>query len=301
MLKHGEQNLMRLCALDLSMAKIMLVHHNDHCKGGHHMTQMQAQWAEHVETVRSHRAQEAQKIAELDETKRSHLVNESLSERDLNEKVRHQVFQDTETMRHNKVSEQEIADHNRATESIMRAENNIKAMAAQLTYQASHEKTVSEREVAELKNETEIMLTLAQQRINQMNASSQKTQAEAAIISARGAADRGIAALEQAAVARDMSTSQKFVNYTQGTKNIVNSITDVADTVVDAKMLPGNIAKQTADTAQRQAQARQANANAKKIEQQAARQSEKDRSTPTLGEIAAEALKIKSQRSKENG
>lgn len=251
------------------------------------MTYMQSLWANHVEDVRSHQANEGLKSAEIEETKRSHLANEALTGKSLQETIRHQMAMDSETMRHNLASEAEISAHNRATEQIMRAENNIKAMSAQLNYAATHEKTITEKEIADIKNETEVMLTLAQQRINQMNAGSEKMKAEAALVSARGAADRGTAALEQAAIARDLSTSQKVKNYTSATHDIVSSVTDIGELVLDAKMLPGKVANTAADTLNKQAQAGKATAQTAEIEKGAKSKAKVSEFANTmLGEVA---------------
>lgn len=265
MLSNMDKQLFYFLSTDDSMIYAMLSKERLH-KEDTKMTYMQSLWANHVEDVRSHKANEQLKSAELEETKRSHQVNEALSRDSLNETIRHQVAQDTETMRHNMVSESEIERHNRNTESIMRTENNIKAMSAQLTYQASMSKIATEKEIEEMKNDTNTFLTLAQQRINEMNAGSQKVQAQASLVSAQGAANRGIAALEQAAVARDLSTSQKVKNYTGAVHDVASSVSEIGDLVLDAKMLPARMAQTSADTLSKQTQAQKNVAQAKQAE-----------------------------------
>jgi len=100
---------------------------------------MQVEYNKLVETRRHNEATERLQARDLDlkgasysEQARHNLVTEVLSAGDLQEKIRHQKFQDTETLRHNGATEAEINRHNRATEAQAVADNNVKLAIAKM-------------------------------------------------------------------------------------------------------------------------------------------------------------------------
>lgn len=206
-------------------------------KGGHSMTYMQSLYAQNVENARSHRAQEGLKAAEIDETIRSHKVNEALSEKDLEEKIRHQITQDTETMRHNLASENEIAIHNRNTEAISRAANEVARLGHELNYAAQHERTVAERDIAELNNATKLYLDSWQNRINEAKSKAERQSATAKLMEAKAKIDAAQASLQNAATNAERAGYQNYADIGRGTRDLVTAVATTSDTIQD--WIPG--------------------------------------------------------------
>lgn len=119
------------------------------------MTRMQVEWraadenarhnlAMEQETVRHNMATEdlsaesnALQRQANDEIVRSHRTSEALTAQQLNETIRHQIAQDTETARSHRVSEAEISKHNRASEEISRAANDVKLISTKMSADAT--------------------------------------------------------------------------------------------------------------------------------------------------------------------
>lgn len=97
------------------------------------MTNLQAKYTELAEQIRHNQATEAATLQKMEidaasqqEQARHNKQTEALSASQLEEQIRHQKAQDTESMRHNKVSEAEITRHNQAMEKQARADNELK-------------------------------------------------------------------------------------------------------------------------------------------------------------------------------
>lgn len=110
------------------------------------MTNMQLQWSRLVED------------------QRHSLELERQGRVDLQEKIRHQVAQDTETMRHNGATEAEINRHNLVTEQLMYGEQALKKYQVDLNAAIEQQKILSNREIAEMQNATNTYLGLLKQR-----------------------------------------------------------------------------------------------------------------------------------------
>lgn len=198
------------------------------------MTYIQTLWAKHLEDKRSHQAQEKLTAEANAETQRSHLANEALTDKQLNETIRHQIAQDTETMRHNMVSENEIAQHNRETESIMRMENAIKAQANQLNYAAQHERTITQAETERMKNDTNQLLGMLKNRVDQEQLDIARKNLNATFAKIGQEQER----IEQDWQRVDNDTirarSEQFKNYAQGVNAAVQSVDGIVDIAKEA-------------------------------------------------------------------
>lgn len=220
------------------------------------MTYMQSLAADVIERKRHNEASETQAQKELAETIRSHKVNEALSEADLNEKIRHQLAQDTETMRNHLVTEAEIAKHNRETEAIQRQSNQIQRYAAELNYQAQNNRNLNERMIEQMKIDSNEMIEAAKRRIDQANSESARKQAEAALKKAAAEVNKSFASMDMAeASLREIDLREKQAPFetvesiSRSTKNITASMKDVEQVITGSAMLPDGRSKGTASGA----------------------------------------------------
>lgn len=102
-------------------------------KGGKHMTHMQVEYSKYLEGVRHNQETERLTQEQNVETERSHRAQETISNRDIDEKIRHNQVSETETSLHNRITEQETATHNRNTEALTRASYDVQMRIAEMT------------------------------------------------------------------------------------------------------------------------------------------------------------------------
>lgn len=103
------------------------------------MTSMQAEYSKVKEQIRHDQATEALaagelsvKAGQLEETIRSNQAREFLTASELDEKIRHDLAVETETMREFDISQAEIERYHRAQEGQWRAENQLKQYIAEM-------------------------------------------------------------------------------------------------------------------------------------------------------------------------
>lgn len=246
MLPHGTTNyhLMKIFSFEASVKKTVLKR-QIFKKGACAMTYMQNLAAETIERKRHNVAQEVQQQAELAETQRSHKVQEALSTADLAEKIRHQTTMDAETMRSNRVNEDIIREHNRATEEIAREANAISRYSANLKYSTDWAKMVNDKQIAQLKADSDQLIAAAKNKVDMINAESNKKQAEASLKTASAKMNESFAKLDQAAAAimnaevnKQLAPANAVQLYTKSVGNIAGAALDVERTLTGQGMLP---------------------------------------------------------------
>jgi E3 ubiquitin-protein ligase DOA10 len=246
MLQHGTTNyhLMEIFSFEALVEKTVLKR-QIFKKGACAMTYMQNLAAETIERKRHDVAQEAQQQAELAETQRSHKVQEALSTADLAEKIRHQTTMDAEEMRSHRVNEEIIREHNRATEEIAREANAISKYSADLKYSTDWAKMVNDKQIAQLKADSDQLIAAAKNKVDMINAESNKKQAEASLKSASAKMNESFAKLDQAAAAimnaqvnKQLAPANAVQLYTKSVGNIAGAALDVERTLTGQGMLP---------------------------------------------------------------
>lgn len=246
MLPHGITNyhLTKIFSFEASVKKTVLKR-QVFKKGACAMTYMQNLAAETIERKRHNVAQEVQQQAELAETQRSHKVQEALSTADLAEKIRHQTTMDAETMRSNRVNEDIIREHNRATEEIAREANAISKYSADLRYSTDWAKMVNDRQIAQLKADSDQLIAAARNKVDMINAQSSKKQAEASLKAASAQMNNSFASLDQAAAAimnanvnKQLAPANAVQLYTKSVGNIAGAAVDVERALTGQAMLP---------------------------------------------------------------
>lgn len=133
---HGQINLNFKIAVDVFMRRL-LQYLNTSLKGGSLMTSMQVEYSKLKEQQRHNVATELQQVAELQETKSYHAGQLYLSGSELDEKIRHNIAEETELMRSHMVSEQEINRHNKISEALQQAANETNRYVAELNAQTN--------------------------------------------------------------------------------------------------------------------------------------------------------------------
>lgn len=217
------------------------------------MTNMQVRWLEADEAVRHNKATEQEAYRhnveqerltaqgnslterQIAEMTRSHQATEALTDKQLNETIRHQIAADTEAMRSHMVSEAEINRHNEATEQLSKSENDIKKMLGLKNIQATYAGYDTQKQIADADRQMQAYFKQVQAdetaRFNDAQITKWQRDWQVAVRAAMRDAER--LEVEKAYLKDSQKTSRsvRFANYTKGIESMLKTATGVFDIV----------------------------------------------------------------------
>jgi hypothetical protein len=214
---------------------------------------MQVRWLEADEAVRHNKATEQEAYRhnveqekltaqsnslterQIAEMTRSHQATEALTDKQLNETIRHQIAADTETMRSHMVSEAEINRHNAATEQLSKSENDIKKMLGLKNIQATYAGYDTQKQIADADRQMQAYFKQVQAdetaRFDTAQITKWQRDWQVAVRAAMRDAER--LEVEKAYLKDSQKTSKsvRFANYTKGIDSMLKTATGVFDIV----------------------------------------------------------------------
>lgn len=217
------------------------------------MTNMQVRWLEAAESARHNKATEQEAYRhnveqerltaennslterQIAEMARSHQATEALTDKQLNETIRHQIAADTETMRSHMVSETEITRHNRATENLSKSENNIKKLLGLKNVEATYAGYDTQKQIADADRQMQAYFKQLQAdetaKLNDAQITKWRRDWQVATRAAMRDAER--LEVEKAYLKDSQKTSKsiRFANYTKGIDSMLKTATGVFDLV----------------------------------------------------------------------